>query len=199
MVKKHSVALIMPYYGKFPNYFPLWLKTAGCNKKFDFFVFTDIDCSCYEIPENIHVVSMTFEEIRLRANKHLDFECVLDIPYKLCDYKPLYGLIFQDYLQDYEFWGHVDPDVIWGDMSKFITPEILDKYDKIYKHGHLTIYRNTDKARTFALNKLPCTIVSYRDFYRTNRACYYDEGILAQCMFSIFADGGGGNITDQML
>ncbi|MBQ7562339.1 MAG: hypothetical protein IJS99_11025, partial [Synergistaceae bacterium] len=177
MRDKYSVALILPYYGTFPNYFPLWLKSAGCNKNFDFFVFTDIDCSCYKIPENVHVVKMTLDEIRERANKHLDFECVLNTPYKLCDYKPLYGLIFQDYLRDYEFWGHVDPDVIWGDMSKFITHEILDKYDRFYRAGHLLFYRNTDKINHFVLHKLPGCVVSYRNIYRTKSDIAIDENV----------------------
>ncbi|MBQ7576678.1 MAG: hypothetical protein IJT21_00250 [Synergistaceae bacterium] len=199
MVKKHSVALIMPYYGKFPNYFPLWLKTAGYNKKFDFFVFTDADYSCYEIPENVHFFESTLEDIRARVRPHLDFDFVLDAPYKLCDYKPLYGLVFHDYLQDYEFWGHVDPDIIWGDMSKFITPEILDNYDKFYRHGHLTIYRNTDKINNFVLHKLPGCIISYKAIYKTNADIALDENVahfMNEKLFSIFADTGGGNITD---
>ena len=42
-------------------------------------------------------------------------------PYKLCDYKPVYGLIFDEDLQDYDFWGHCDVDLIFGDIRKFIN------------------------------------------------------------------------------
>lgn len=97
-MNKHSVALILPYYGKFPNYFPLWLKSAGANTNFTFMIFTDEDMSGYDVPANVHVHNMTLEDIRKRAAKHLGFEAVLTVPYKLCDYKPMYGLIFQDYL-----------------------------------------------------------------------------------------------------
>ena len=193
MVKKHSVALILPYYGKFPNYFPLWLKTAGYNKKFDFFVFTDADYSCYEIPENVHFFESTFDDIKSRIGQYLDFKFVLESPYKLCDYKPLYGLVFHDYLQDYEFWGHVDPDIIWGDMSKFITDYILDNYDRIYQRGHLTIYRNTDKINNFVLHKLPNYNISYRDVYKVPFLMYIEESALTENLFSNFAVGGGGH------
>ena len=192
MRDKHSVALIQHYWGKFPNYFPLWLKSAGCNKNFDFIIFTDIDSSIYNLPENVHFIYMTFDEFKARIAKYLDFEFICDTPYKGCDYILMYGLIFQDYLQDYEFWGHADPDVIWGDMSKFITPEMLDKYDRFYRLGHLQFFRNTDKVRTFVLNKLPDCNLSYRDVYQTRDHVAFEETMLATQLFSNFADGGGG-------
>ena len=134
-MNKHSVALILSYYGKFPNYFPLWLKSAGANPSFTFMIFTDNDMSSYNIPSNVHVHSMTLEEIRARAARHLDFEPVLNVPYKLCDYKPMYGLIFEDYLCGYDFWGHVDPDIIWGDLGHFITDYLLSKYTRLFRRG----------------------------------------------------------------
>ena len=192
MRDKHSVALIQHYWGKFQNYFPLWLKSAGFNKNFDFLIFTDIDSSIYNVPENVHFIYMTFDEFKARIAKYLDFEFICDTPYKGCDYILMYGLMFQDYLQDYEFWGHVDPDIIWGDMSKFITPEILDKYDRFYRHGHLQFFRNTDKARIFVLNKLPGCSISYRDIYKIHGHAFFEERMLATELFSNFGDGGGG-------
>lgn len=194
----HSVAIILPYYGKLPNYFPLWLKTAGFNRNFTFMLFSDEDFSCYSIPPNVQVHRMTLNEIRARIAPHLDFDFVLDSPYKLCDYRPMYGLIFQDYLEGYDFWGHCDPDIIWGDMAKYITDDILNKYDKIYRHGHLLLYRNTEKTRTFILHKLPGWNISYRDVYssRTNHA--FDESTLNRVLFSHFAYWGeGDSITYQ--
>ena len=186
MRDKHSVALILPYYGTFPNYFPLWLKSVGYNKNFDFLVFTDADFSCYDVPNNVHFFKSTLDDIKSRIRPHLDFDFVVNTPYKVCDYKPIYGLIFQDYLQDYEFWGNVDPDVIWGDMSKFITPEIFDKYDRIYNRGHLTIFRNTDKINHFVLHKLPGWNISYRDIYSTDETVGFDEISLNYQLFSKF-------------
>ena len=123
-MNKHSVALILPYYGKFPNYFPLWLKSAGANPSFTFMIFTDIDMSGYNIPPNVQVHHMTFEDIKKMISPHLDFDFVCDTPYKLCDYRPMFGLIFEDYLSGYDFWGFCDSDVIFGDMSKYINDDI---------------------------------------------------------------------------
>ena len=196
-MRKHSVALIQHYYGKLPNYFPLWLKSAGCNKNFDFMIFTDIDFSVYKVPDNVHVIHMTFDEMRARIAEHLDFEFECATPYKACDYILMYGLIFRDYLEDYEFWGHVDPDVIWGDMNRFITPDILDRYDRIYSHGHLQFFRNTEKVRTFALHKLPGFEFSYRDVFRTKQHIAFEEIGISGRLFSKFGDSGGGQYRSR--
>ena len=191
-MRKHSAAIIQHYYGKLPNYFPLWLKSAGCNPQFDFMIFTDCDFSGYKVPGNVHVIHMTFDELRARIAQHLDFPFVCDTAYKACDYRPMYGLIFEDYLADYEFWGTCDPDEIWGDMGRFITPEILDNYSRIYRLGHLQLFRNTEDVRTFALHELPSCPFSYKDIFRTKAHIAYEEKALAAELFSRFTLAGGG-------
>ena len=63
-------------------------------------------------------------------------------PYKLCDYKPMYGEIFQDDLSSYDFWGYCDSDLLLGDLRAFFTTETLNKYDKLLPLGHLSLYKN---------------------------------------------------------
>ena len=195
-MKRHTAALILPYYGKFPNYFPLWLKSAGANPDFTFMIFTDIDMSCYKLPANVQVHTMRLEEIRLRASLHLNFEPVLGTPYKLCDYKPMFGLIFQDYLEGYDFWGYCDCDLIWGRMSRYITDDMMDRYDRIYQHGHLQLFRNNGEICGFILHKLPYWNISYMDAYSTNKHLGgFAEYELPANLFSTFTHGGWGNIT----
>ena len=190
---KHKVALILPYFGILPNYFPLWLKSAGVNRDFTFMLFTDADLSGYNVPDNVKVIPMTLDGVKKLIAPHLDFEFSLETPYKLCDYKPLYGLIFQDWLKGYDFWGHVDPDIIWGKLDSFITDDLLDKYGRLYRRGHFTLYRNTPGVNSFALHKLPYWNISYRDIYRIDNYIGLDEQIIAEHLFSNFAvDGGGG-------
>ena len=195
---RHTAALILPYYGKFPNYFPLWLKSAGANTDFTFMIFTDIDMSGCNIPPNVQVHAMTLEEIRLRASLHLHFEPVLETPYKLCDYKPMFGLIFQDWLEGYDFWGYVDPDVIWGRMSRFITDDIMDRYDRIYQHGHLQLFRNNGEVCRFILHKLPNWNISYIDVYSTNKHVDgFAEFALPENCFREFTRGVGVGSTSH--
>ena len=73
---------------------------------------------------------------------------ILEDRYKISDYKPAYGILFEDYLKDFDFWGHCDVDIIWGDIRKYTTEEILDKHDmfstrKGRMSGHFSLFRNT--------------------------------------------------------
>lgn len=34
-----KACFIIPYYGKFPDYFPLWLNSAQYNTEYDFYFF----------------------------------------------------------------------------------------------------------------------------------------------------------------
>ena len=49
---------------------------------------------------------------------------------------------------EYDFWGYCDIDLIFGNIRKFITDDILDKYDKILSRGHFTLFRNKDSINT---------------------------------------------------
>lgn len=52
---------------------------------------------------------MSFEEMCDKIQKHFEFKIELPAPYKLCDYRPAYGEIFQDEIREYDF-GDI---VIW--------------------------------------------------------------------------------------
>ena len=71
-------------------------------------------------------------------------------PYKLCDFKPTFGQTLAELLEGVDFWGHVDCDMVLGDLRAFLTEEILDSYDvaglrgRRFVHGPLTVYRNTE-------------------------------------------------------
>lgn len=152
------ILLICPYFGKLPKeYFQLILNSCSQNKTINWLLITN-DETNYIYPSNVKVVYSSWDSFRSfvkkKIAKKLNIDCILDVPYKLCDYKPLYGVLFQDFLKNYDYWGNTDlTDVIYGDLRKFLTPEILS-YDKINFLGHLTLYRNSDdvnKAFTMAL------------------------------------------------
>lgn len=178
----NRIALILPYFGTLPNYFQLWLCSAGYNPQIDYLLFTDCSLENYEVPKNVHCIFTTFDEIKQMVSRVLNFKFVLQNPYKLCDYKPIYGVIFEDYLKEYEFWGHCDPDVIWGDLSHFITREHLEKYDRLYRRGHLCIYRNNEAINYAPLQKPVGSRISYQDVYRHRYSAHYDEGTLIEAL-----------------
>ena len=138
----YRILYIVPYFGKLPNNFALFLESCRYNETVDWLIFTN-DKTQYSYPENVKVIYTGFDEFRDRIKSFYDFEIKLEEPYKLCTYKPAYGEILAEYIKGYDFWGHCDIDLIWGDIRKFYTNEVLSAYDKIGWRGHSTLYRNT--------------------------------------------------------
>lgn len=171
---KKRIAFIIPYFGHFNKYFPLYLKSCETNRDLcDWIIFTD-DNTEYAYPENVKVHYTSFETMQNLIWSKLGKSCKCDKPYKLCDYRAAYGYLFDDYLGDYEYWGHCDSDLIWGRISHFLSDEILSSYDKIFDLGHCTIYRNTEKisrAFMFPLNGRK----RYLEVYENEDNCSFDE------------------------
>lgn len=140
IIMKNRVKLIVCYYGTLPTEFSLWLSSCKNNPDFDFLIVTDTEV--FNIPSNVSVLNISIEEVKKRFSTACGLNVILSKPYKLCDFKPLYGKAFTDELKGYDFWGHCDIDVVWGDIKKFITDDILNKYDRIGTYGHFTLYRN---------------------------------------------------------
>lgn len=151
----NKVTLILPYFGsKFPNFFQILLDSMYRNNEIKFLIFTNIDTSNVDKRrKNVKFVSTTLESVRSRISKILGYSVELSSAYKLCDYKPFYGLIFEKYLNDSEWWGYFDSDIIFGDLNNFIKSPIFDKYDRIFTHGHLTFYRNVRKVNQLCIKE----------------------------------------------
>jgi hypothetical protein len=137
-----KVCLILPYFGKLPNYFNFFLKSASFNNSITWLLITD-DKSRFDFPDNFIVEYKQFDQVKELVSNKLKIDVNLERGHNLCDMKPAYGLIFEEYLDGVDYWGHCDPDVIWGDFSSFINWDELKVYDKIFYLGHLSLYRNT--------------------------------------------------------
>lgn len=140
-----KIVFICPYFGTLPEYFPLWLKSCKKNHTIDWIIITD-DKASYEYPENVRVYYCSFRKFAAYIRKKTGFASSIKYPYKLCDYKPVYGKIMEDQIRGYDFWGHCDMDTVFGDLRKFFTEEILCSCDKLMFLGHMTLYRNTSKV-----------------------------------------------------
>lgn len=167
--------LFLPYFGKFPNYFQLYLQSCKYKRNFDWLIITD-DLTIYEYPDNVKVVIKTFAEIKEYIQSKFDFEISLEKPYKLCDYRPAFGYIFQDYFTGYDFWGAVDPDCIWGDLDKYVTDDMLNKFDKLFILGHLSIYRNTMQNNIVFMRPLN-GVCRYVNVFKSSCNEEFDEAV----------------------
>lgn len=168
-----SICYIVPYFGKLPNNFQLWLNSCSTNSTIDWIVFTN-DKTNYIYPKNVKVHYCEFDEIKKMIINHFDFDVKVDSYWCLSLFKPAYGEIFKDYLVNYDFWGHCDVDVLWGDIRNFITDDVLAKYDKIGFQGHSTLYRNdssvNERYKTIVPNE-----INYIDVFSGKTKYSFDE------------------------
>lgn len=148
------------YYGSFPNYFQLYLDSLAINNDIlTVFLVTDFDLSSYNLPENLIHIKIDINNVKTRIsdflfktyNKRINPEDLVKNNYKFVDFKIVYPLLFDDYLQihkvkptDYVGWG--DCDLIYGKLSNFIkfneTFEIIGGW-----HGHFCAIKNTDSFK----------------------------------------------------
>ena len=157
-MSKTTICIVGVYFGELPEYINLWLKSCSYNPDIDFLIFSDNKID--NLPSNVKRIPMTLQEMKKLADEKLKLDTALYKPYKCCDFKVVYGIIFEDYLSGYDFWGHCDFDLIFGDIRGFITEDILNEYDKILPLGHLSLYRNTEEVNN--RYKLPGSVYNYK-------------------------------------
>lgn len=172
-----SIGIMSVYFGKFPAYFSVWLESCRRNPTIDFIVVTDQDICC-DIA-NVRIVKSTLDTFKAQASAMLGFEVIIDTPFKLCDYKPAYGVIFETLLKPYDYWGHCDIDVIWGDLRTFFDRYHIEKYDKFLPLGHLSLYRNTFENNRRFMNQVE-GLSNYRKIFQSKQNYLFDELALIQ-------------------
>ena len=147
--------------GDLPWYTKYFFLTCGHNTDVDFYLICDEQYK-HELPLNVKVIYKTLSEIGMTAKEKLALEIDIKYPYKLCDFKPAYGLIFNELIDGYDFWGYGDLDVVFGNIRGFITDDLLDTYDVIsVRHDFLTGY-----FQLFRNNELTINLFKYSKDYR---------------------------------
>lgn len=144
-----KIGLFLPHFGKLPNYFDFWIKSVAINPEISFILITDQELGS-NLPKNLYIVKRQFKDIQdLVRRKFNTLNISLESPYKLCDFRPAYGYIFDDLVKKYnlDYWGFCDPDVIWGKINKFLFTKGFYKeyYDKVGYLGHFQFFSNNQK------------------------------------------------------
>jgi hypothetical protein len=121
----------------------------------------------YELPPNVHHVLITWNDLVDRVYQRIfNGEEPGDLRnatfYKVIDMKPLFAHIFPEIVEGYDWWGHMDNDLILGNVTHFVTPDLLEKSDiicPIKEHetwGPFMLYRNSKQINElFRLAELP--------------------------------------------
>lgn len=169
-----KIAFLCPYFGKLPEYFQLWLNSCKSNSNSTFFLITD-DRNKFNYPNNVHVIYKTFDDFRKDVQKKFDFKIALSSIHKIGDFKPALGYIYKELIDGYDAWAYIDvSDEIYGDISKFVNDEMLNKYDKIMLLGHLSIIKNNDKNNLAFMREIE-GCVNYKEVFSSPSFFNFEE------------------------
>jgi len=171
-VKK--IGLINCYFGEFPWYFSFFIKSCYTNPTVDFLILSDANYDGI-LSNNVKIIPFTLIQFNQLATQKLGFEVALQEPYKLCEFKPAFGFLFSDYLQEYDFWGMTDIDVIYGRIREFMDQEMLESYDIIcVRNDYITaccmLFKNNDY-----INSLFKKSKDYKMVFTNSRYFGFDE------------------------
>ena len=159
---KNKVALIIPYFGQWPEWMELYLYSCSKQEGIDFIFYTDCD-----IPSTIYANTLfhliSFNDYCAFVSQRLDIIFQPKRAYKLCDLKVFYGIIHQQDLEGYDWWGFGDIDLVYGDLSLMVNETNMSKYDLLTTQvdriaGHFPIMRKESKY-----TKLCLSISSWRE------------------------------------
>ena len=173
-IDKITICFVVAYFGEWPVWFPAFLHSCASNPTINWLFFTDCGAPAYH-SSNVVFHNRTLRQMRNLIKRKVGKKATLEDVYKLPDYKPAFGVLFAEYLKGFDFWGHCDIDIIWGDIRKYATDEILEKCDvfstrKRMISGHFSLFRNT-----FRINHLFEQSCEFLQVVRQADCCAFDE------------------------
>jgi hypothetical protein len=174
MHNQHRICFLIPYFGKLPFWMPFFLASCKCNPSIDWIIFTDQSYQHY-IPTNVKFVYKTFEEYNQLISNKLGIQFHPKNPYKLCDIKPALGYIHQDAIEEYDYWGFSDIDLIYGELRAYFTNDRLEAFELHSTHatriaGHMCLIRNSSK-----MNKSFMRVKNWRVIFEDQAHHAFDE------------------------
>lgn len=118
--------LIMPFFGRLPE----WWEKFEVPKGYDFILDTDLE---------------GFKK-RVKDKLRIDYPGEWGDP-KVWDYRCALGLLYEDEIKGFDYWGHTDPDCVFGDVDKWVTDRFLHglaihSNHHSYVNGCWSLYHN---------------------------------------------------------
>lgn len=154
MSAQPRILVLVPYFGPWPEWTEFFLATCRWNRSVDWLFLGDAGPPG-RLASNLRHVPMTLAELRDVAQRRIG--CAIDMrrAYKICDLRLAFGRIFDEHLAGYDCFGWSDIDIVYGDLRRFLTPELLEHdvitFNEEHLSGHLTFVRNAPRARDLHL------------------------------------------------
>jgi hypothetical protein len=172
-MRRGKALLILPYFGSYGPWFPLYLHSLANQQTLDLLLVSDGQSP--ELPANARRVEMTFDQLRERATARLGTPVSLHRMRNICDLRPAYGLVFEEFTREYAYWAFGDEDVLYGDLDGMLAPHLDGTADLVSpgtngKSGHLTVVKNDPRMNELAMND-----PAYTDVLVSREHWAYDE------------------------
>jgi hypothetical protein len=168
------ICVAIPYFGAWPSYLELYLECCRANPNIDFLFFTDLKLEHQTaLGNNVNVHRITLENLLAIIKHTLGINLTGVDPYKLCDLRPAYGVIFREFFSGYDYWGWSDIDIVLGRTKQFL--EGIDVYDiwcvrKGWTTGSWTLLRNDEK-----INNLFRSSPDWKMIFQSSESMAFDE------------------------
>jgi len=169
-----AIKILMPYFGTWPRWFWLFLETCRTNSEVEWLFLSDCGIPS-DAPSNVKFVEMSLEDFRELASRQLQMDVCLPYPFKVCDFRPAYGVILQDLVGDADYWAWGDTDVLYGNLTQMLNRIPLHKFDILsvrseFLSGELTFLRNCERA-----NNLFRQSAEYQRIFTDRRGFDFEE------------------------
>ena len=113
----------------------------------------------FEWPKGYHMIIDTdLNDFKLRVKQKLGIEYPgVYGSSKVWDYRCALGLLYEEEIKGFDWWGHCDLDCVFGDVNKWVTDEFLSNLDvhsnhHSYVNGCFSLYRNVPEVNTLFMN-----------------------------------------------
>lgn len=118
--------ILTPYFGPFPE----WMASFEPPVGYDWLLDTDLEAFKKRVKEKLGI---EYPGV-YGSGKVWDYRCAL-------------GLLYEKEIRGYDYWGHCDFDMVFGDMNNFYPDSLITDYDLIsghntYVNGCFSLYRN---------------------------------------------------------
>ena len=176
-----SIVILIDYFGKWPKWFPVFLASCGSNSTVDWIIRTDCEIPA-DPPKNVKFISGSFADYVANVSRRLNINFNPSGSYKICDIRPAFGELYAEDIAGYDYYGFGDLDVIYGDIRKFYTDDVLS-FDLVSTHvgmisGHLVLFKNTGSMR-----KAYTCIPNWKEYFENPESTRFDEDVFSLVFF----------------
>jgi len=124
-----TAIIIVPYFGDWPPWFPLYLRSCELNPELNWLVIGDAPPPEH-VPANVTFLRMSLDSFFAKIGAQTGLGHRAFRLYKICDFKPVLGAAFAEEIAGHEFFGWGDVDLVYGRLAELVRP-LLPAYDVI--------------------------------------------------------------------